>query len=475
MRWLGGAVLLALGLSAGAAGGYWYARLPAGMPDSGLAPESAASAAERKILYYRDPSGAPYWSAEPKKDAQGRDYLPVFEDEEISFEPGKKPAAPAGGARKILYYRNPMGLPDTSPVPKKDWMGMDYIPVYEGEEQDDGKTVKVSLDKIQRSGVRTETVEARAIVRPVRGVGTVMHDESRLTIVTMRSDGFVEELFVSRTGQHVHAGEPLFRVYSADIQRAQIDLLIAMGANQRGSGIAAADANRNLDGALQRLRNLAVPESRIREIREKGSNPRTLDWPAPATGDVIEKKIINGQRVQAGQELYRIADHAHLWVIADVAEADLPMIKVGTRASVTVRAYAAEPIQGEVTFIYPELRMETRTARVRIEIPNPDGRLKVDMYADVVFQAGAGEEPCVAVPVSAVIDSCTRQVVLVAKGEGRFEPRAVKLGRRGDGYVEVLDGVGKGEDVVTAATFLIDAESNLKAALQAFTQPEAPK
>jgi membrane fusion protein, copper/silver efflux system len=476
MRRLTGAIVLALGVTAGAAGGYWYARPPAGMPESGPAQESAASHAERKILYYRDPSGAPYWSAEPKKDAQGRDYLPVFEDEEISFESGrKKPAAAAGGPRKILYYRNPMGLPDTSPVPKKDWMGMDYIPVYEGEEQDDGKTVKVSLDKVQRSGVRTETVEKRAIVRPVRAVGTVTHDESRLTIVTMRSDGFVEDLFVSRTGQHVRAGDPMFRVYSPDIQRAQIDLLTAMGASQRGSGIAAADSSRNLEGALQRLRNLAVPESRIREVREKGINPRTLDWPAPATGDVIEKKIINGQRVQAGQELYRIADHTHLWVVADVAESDLAMIKLGTRATVTVRAYAAQPIDGEVTFIYPELRAETRTARVRIEIANPEGRLKVDMYADVVFQAGAGEEPRIAVPVSAVIDSGTRQVVLVAKGEGRFEPRAVKLGRRGDGYVEVLDGVTTGEEVVTAATFLIDAESNLKAALQAFTQPEAPK
>jgi Cu(I)/Ag(I) efflux system membrane fusion protein len=475
MSRLAGAILLACGVTAGAAGGYWYARLPAGVPASAVAPDSTAAAAERKILYYRDPSGAPYWSAEPRKDAQGRDYVPVFEDEEISFEPrGKKPTATAGGPRKILYYRNPMGLPDTSQVPKKDWMGMDYIPVYEGEEQDDGKTVKVSLDKVQRSGVRTEAVEARVIVRPVRAVGTVMHDESRLTVVTMRSDGFVEDLFVSRTGQHVHAGEPLFRVYSADIQRAQIDLLIAMGTSQRGSGVPAADANRNLEGALQRLRNLAVPESRIREVREKGVNPRTLDWPAPATGDVIEKKIINGQRVQAGQELYRIADHSHLWVIADVAEADLPAIKMGTRANVTVRAYAAQPIEGEVTFIYPELRAETRTARVRIEIPNPDGRLKVDMYADVVFQTGAAE-PVAAVPASAVIDSGTRQVVLVAKGEGRFEPRPVKLGMRGDGYVEVLEGVSKGEEVVTSATFLIDAESNLKAALQAFTQPEAPK
>src|SRR5207247_573985 len=138
----------------------------------------------------------------------------------ISFEPGgKKPAATAGSLRKILYYRNPMGLPDTSPVPKKDWMGMDYIPVYEGEAQGDDNTVKVSLDRVQRSGVRTEAVEARVVVRPVRAVGTVMHDESRLTVVTMRSDGFVEDLFVSRTGQHVHAGEPLFRVYSVDIKR----------------------------------------------------------------------------------------------------------------------------------------------------------------------------------------------------------------------------------------------------------------
>jgi membrane fusion protein, copper/silver efflux system len=483
MRGLAGAVLLAIGVTAGAAAGYWYARPPAGVP----AAEGMASAAERKILYYRDPSGAPNWSAEPKQDANGRDYLPVFEDEEISFEPGgKKPhiasqtrvnalVPAAGGPRKILYYRNPMGLPDTSPVPKKDWMGMDYIAVYEGEEQDDGKTVKVSLDKIQRSGVRTEVIEPRVIVRPVRAVGTVMHDESRLTIVTMRSDGFIEDLFVGRTGQHVHAGEPLFRVYSPDIQRAQIDLLVAMGTGQRG-----ADAARTLEGALQRLRNLAVPESRIKEVRETGANPRTLDWPAPATGDVIEKKVINGQRVKAGDELYRIADHSHLWVIADVAEADLSAIKMGTRATVMVRAYMAQPIAGEVTFIYPELKAETRTARVRIEVPNPDGRLKVDMYADVVFQADAGEAPVIAVPVSAVIDSGTRQVVLVVKGEGRFEPRSVKLGVRGDGYVEVLDGVTKGEEVVTSATFLIDAESNLKAALQSFTQkdfthPEASK
>jgi len=172
----------------------------------------------------------------------------------------------------------------------------------------------------------------------------------------------------------------------------------------------------------------------------------------------------------AGDELYRIADHSHVWVIADVAERDLSAIKVGARATVTVRAYMAQPIEGEVTFIYPELKAETRTARVRIEVPNADNRLKVDMYADVLFLAGAEEGPVVAVPTSAVIDSGTRQVVLLVKGEGRFEPRPVKLGRRDEGYVEVTKGVSKGEEVVTSATFLIDAESNLKAALQAFSQ-----
>src|SRR5262249_11231681 len=159
MRRLIGLILPALALMVGGAAGYWYARHPASPSMQSVAASNAASSVERKILYYHDPSGAPYWSATPKQDASGRDYLPVYEDEEPAFGPGgelKRRAPPKGGSRKVLYYRNPMGLPDTSPVPKKDWMGMDYIPVYEGEEQEDGNTVRVSLDKIQRSGVRTE-------------------------------------------------------------------------------------------------------------------------------------------------------------------------------------------------------------------------------------------------------------------------------------------------------------------------------
>jgi Cu(I)/Ag(I) efflux system membrane fusion protein len=455
-------VVLALGLGLGAAGQYWYRSQP---PGTAMIQTRTAAAGERSILYYRAPGGAPLWSAVPAKDPQGRDYLPVYDDEEPSFDPAPK-AKTAQGDRRILYYRNPMGLPDTSPVPKKDSMGMDYIAVYEGDEPDDGRTIKVSLDRVQRSGVRTEKVEPRVLVQPVRGVGTVAIDERRQTIVTLRSDGYIEDLFVDTTGRTVRAGEPLFRVYSAQIQQAQIDLLTAT--RTQASQVV---GPLGIEGAMQRLRNLGVPESRIREVRDTGANPRTIDWPSPASGTVTAKRVIKGQRVQAGDELYRIVDLSQVWVIADVAEADLAMIKPGTHAVVTFRAYPTAPVEGTVTLVYPELKTETRTARVRIEVANPDGRLKTDMYADVVFRAGA-DEPAVAVPDSAVIDSGTQQIVLVAKGAGRFEPRPVTLGRHGDGYREVLDGVREGEEVVTTATFLIDAESNLRAALKTFTQEQ---
>jgi membrane fusion protein, copper/silver efflux system len=320
--------------------------------------------------------------------------------------------------------------------------------------------------------VRTEMVAPRAIVRGVRSVGTVKFDERRLTVVTLRADGYIEDLFVNATGQSVKAGDPLFRVYSKDIQIAQSDLIVAAGV--KGTSLQGL-GQPSIQGSIQRLRNLAVPEKRIEEVRATGVNPRTIDWPSPVTGTVIEKRIVNGQQVTAGNELYRIADLSLIWVIAEVAEADLAGIAIGTPATVTLRAYPTDPVEGRVAFIYPDIKPETRTARVRIELPNPDGRLKIDMYADVLFQAGADRAPMAAVPDSAVIDSGARQVVLVAKGDGRFEPRPVKLGRRGDGYVEVLDGVTAGEEVVTAATFLIDAESNLRAALKSFTQPESPK
>ena len=465
------AFIFALGLAAGAVASYWYSYHSGGSATS-LNVASRASAAERTILYYRDPTGAPFWSATPKNNAQGRAYLPVYDDAEPVFTPPPADPQAAQGERKVRFYRNPMGLPDTSPVPKKDSMGMDYIPVYEGDEQDESTTVKVSLDKIQRTGVRTEPVEMRVLVQPVRAVGTVAIDERRLTIVALRSDGYIEDLFVNTTGQSVRAGEPLFRVFSPQIQQAQIDLLAA-AAGQRG--VAAPDTEHFLNGAMQRLRNLGVPESRIREVRDSGINPRTIDWLAPASGTVLAKRIINGQRVIAGDELYRIADLSHVWVIADVAESELADIKPGTPATVIFTAYRNQPVEDVVTFIYPEVRTETRTVRVRIEVPNPDELLKPDMYADVVFHVEGDRAPVTSVPTSAIIDNGTRQIVLVAKGEGRFEPRPVKLGRHGDGYVEIVEGLRQGEEIVTTAAFLIDAESNLQTALKTFSEQEQAK
>ena len=465
--------VLALGLTLGGVGQYWYAHRSNFLPAPVIGPRPAA-AADRPILYYRDPSGAPRWSATPKNDAAGRPYLPVYSDEEVSFhsQPLKllKPKT-ASEHRKILYYRNPMGLPDISPVPKKDAMGMNYIPVYEGDDPDDGKMFKVSLDRVQRSGVRTELVEPRILVRPVRGVGTITIDESRQTIVTMRSDGYVEDLFVNKTGQTVRAGEPLFRVYSPDIQQALADLLVLSG---HGQGALTRERS-GIDGTMRRLHNLGVPESIVREVHDRGVNPRTIDWPAPAAGTVISKRIINGQQAKAGDELYRIADLSQVWVIAEVSEADLAYIKLGTPATIRLRTYPNDPIEGKVSFIYPDIKPETRTGRVRIALPNPDGRLKIDMYADVVFHPRESRTPVATVPDSAVIDNGTKQIVLVAKGDGRFEPRTVKLGRHGEGYVEVRNGLQSGEQVVTTATFLIDAESNLRAALKTFSSDNSTR
>ena len=309
MRIARAAIILLLGVGGTLATGAVYRY---GLPTASLVRDEtpngarhASAADERSILYYRDPDGGSSWAASPKRNERGREYIPVYDDgQEPSFERQRKPPASGSAARKILYYRNPMGLPDVSPTPKKDSMGMDYIPVYEGEDASE-KTVKVSLDKIQRSGVRSEVVEARVLLRPIRGVGTVKYDERRLTIVTVRSEGYVEDLFVNSTGQFVKAGQPLFRMYSKDIQLAQIDLTIAVGAQSRVTG---GLGLQTIEGAIQRLRNLAVPESRIEEVRSKGANPRTLDWMSPATGTVIEKRIVNGQRVMPGEELYRIVD-----------------------------------------------------------------------------------------------------------------------------------------------------------------------
>ncbi len=448
--------LAALGAVAG--GGYW-------MGTGGLATAAPPSPPAGPVVYYRHPDGTPQYSLGPATTADGRPYVAVQASEDVRFDGDPTAAAaPAPAGRRILYYRNPMGLPDVSPAPKKDWMGMDYLPVYEGEETDDRGTVTISPERVQRSGVRTEPVVRRVVSRPVLVPGSVRIDEGRVKVVTLRAEGFIEELFVGRTGQFVKSGQPLFRVYMPQLQSAQVDLLLVRGESARS----AADRQRLIEGAAQKLRNLGVSDDFIRTVTERRTNIRTIDWPSPMSGIVLEKRVVDGQRVMAGDELYRIADLSTVWVIAQVPEHDLASVKVGDPATVTFRAYPGEGRPGKVAFIYPDLKPETRTARIRIELPNPDGRLRADMYADVSLRAAGSLEPVIAVPDSAVIEDGQRRIVIVARGEGRFEPRPVTIGRRGKDHVEITEGLEAGEAVVTAATFLIDAESNLKAALRGF-------
>jgi len=375
------------------------------------------------------------------------------------------------GERKVLYYRNPMGLPDTSPTPKKDQMGMDYIPVYEGEDEGAPGTVKVSADRIQMLGVRTEPVSRRSLARVVRAVGAIEINERGQHTVAPKFEGWIEKLHVNTTGQAVARGQPLAEVYSPELVSAQREYLIAYGATKSLSG-AGTDAQAGVQqlatAALERLRNWDISEQQLTRLREGGEPRRTLTLTAPASGVIIKDPPVAGMRFMPGEALFRIADLSRVWLIADVFEQDLPLVRVGTRGSITVSAYPDKTFPGEVTFIYPTLNTETRTARVRIELANPQGQLKPGMYGTVRIDAGPKRE-VLAVPDSAVIDSGTKQVVLVALGEGRFEPRDVKLGARGEGFVEVLSGVKDGESVVTRANFLIDSESNLKAALSGFT------
>ena len=367
--------------------------------------------------------------------------------EKPELEPAQKP--------KVLYYRNPMGLPDTSPVPKKDSMGMDYIPVYEDEGSTDPSIVKVSIEKVQRAGVKTAAVEMRVLSEPLRVPGSVQMDERRERSITMRAEGFIEEVYAGTTGQHVKAGEPLFRIYSPQIIQAQVDYRLAASQGERERG-------------ARRLRNYGVPEAHIAALPKKGDLPLSLDWPSPVDGVLMTKNVVVGARVMPGDELYRLADVSWVWVIADVPEQDIGRIKIGDPATITVRALPGETFTGKVTFILPELKDETRTAQVRIELPNPGHRLLHRMYADVAIET-ASEIPVLAVPASAIMNGGERQVAIIEMGEGRFKPQEVRLGRRGGDYFEVLEGLSAGQKVVTRANFLIDAESNLQAALTALT------
>jgi membrane fusion protein, copper/silver efflux system len=375
--------------------------------------------------------------------------------------------------RKLLYYRNPMGLPDTSAVPKKDPMGMDYIPVYEGEEDADsssGNQIKISTEKVQKLGVRTEKASQRTLDKVVRAAGRIEPDERRVFVISPKFEGYVERLHVNATGQLVGKGQPLFEVYSPELVSAQREYAIAAQGLQslKGADNEAQSGMKQLaDSSLLRLRNWDISDEQIKALTKSGDAKRTMTFRSPVSGIVTEKKAVQGMRFMPGEMLYQISDLSRVWVFADVFEQDIALVKSGSKAKVRINAYADKEFDGNVTYVYPTLNAETRTAQVRVELANPGQLLKPGMFANVEL-AVAPRSTAVTVPLSAVIDSGTRRIVLVQLKEGRFEPREVKLGARSDNYVEVLEGVQDGEDVVVAANFLIDAESNLKAAIGSF-------
>jgi membrane fusion protein, copper/silver efflux system len=432
---------------------------------SGMAVASPAAAQTSSApIYYQDPDGRPLYSLMPTRTPDGRDYRGVPASADVSFEEASAPeaAAPAPMDRKIKYYRNPMGLPDTSPTPKKDSMGMDYIPVYEGEDSDDG-SVKLSPGKIQRTGVKSEPAAKRVIRTTIRAPGTIQLDERRVSVISMRSESFVLKVANVTTGSHVVKGQPLMEVYSPAVSSAAAEYLATITSKMTGG-----DGSYGR-GSRQRLMNLDVPDAAIAAIEKSRDVPTSIEWTAPRDGIVLERNAIEGMRVQPGGVLFRIADHSVVWALIDVAERDLGAISIGQPATVKARSFPGREFSGKVEVIYPEINKETRTARIRVELPNPDLVLLHDMYVDAEIDTGSGE-PMLSVAESAVMDTGSRQAVFVDKGQGRFEPREVKLGQRGSGYVEIRQGLTDGEPVVVSANFLIDAESNLKAALKGFSE-----
>jgi Cu(I)/Ag(I) efflux system membrane fusion protein len=299
-------------------------------------------------------------------------------------------------------------------------------------------------------------------------------DERTIEVVAPKFEGFIERLYVNQTGQKVVKGQPLMDIYSPDLVLTQQEYVVALqGARalEHASPEALASARSLAQGALSRLRNWDISAAQIDRLRDGGQPTRTLSLASPASGVVLEKRALQGMRFMAGEMLYQIADLSNVWVIAEVFEQDLVQVNVGQKAEVSFDSLPGMTFSGQVTFIYPTVTPETRTAKVRIELPNREGLLRPSLYGAVQLAAPVASGLVVAVPDSAVLDTGTRQAVLVERGEGLYEPREVKTGSRADGYVEILQGIREGERVVVRANFLIDAESNLKAALQGFRNP----
>ncbi len=375
-----------------------------------------------------------------------------------SMQAGAGTSAPA---RKVLYWKAPMDPTYIRNEPGKSPMGMDLVPVYEGEEDLEPGTVKIDPVTVQNIGVRTARAKSMELTKSIRTTGRVDYDEKRVHHLHTKVDGWIEKLYVDTTGEGVRKDDILLEIYSPKLVSAQEEYLLARRSRDTMAGVGRESI---VDLSRRRLELWDVPAHQIKEIEETGQAIRTLHIHSPASGIVIEKPVAEGMYVKPGMNIYTIADISKVWVYVDIYEYELPWVRLGQVAEMTLASYPGRTFNGKVAFIYPYMEQKSRTNKVRLEFDNPGLVLKPDMYADVTLKSIVSKQ-AVAVPSEAVILSGERSIVIVSKGGGRFAPRNVVLGVEADGFYEVREGLSAGTEVVTSAQFLIDSESRLNEAV----------
>ena len=450
-------VLAALVIGGG--GGYWAATW-LGNRDMASDVEPEMASTQREVLFYRNPMNPAITSPVPAQDEMGMDYIPVYAGEE---KPKQEP--------RILFYRNPMNPANTSPVPAQDEMGMDYIPVYAeddaGSRDEPTGTVRIDPVTVQNIGVRTALAEQQSLSRHIRAVGRVAFDEERLSRLHPKTEGWIEELYIDKTGEQIGKDAILLNIYSPQLVTSQQEYLLALNNLDVLRESPYEEIRRGAEDLItstrERLELLDVPEHQIRELEQSRKIKKNLHIHSPFDGVIINIGAREGQYVTRSTELYKIADLSRVWVFADVYESEVSWIQVGDPVDMKLAAIPGRVFSGRVGYIYPYAEAKTRTIKVRLEFDNPDMLLKPDMFADVTIHAQRKVD-AVVIPMEAVVRSGEREQVFVVRGPGKFEPRAVKLGVSAKGMVQVIDGVATGEEVVTSSQFLIDSESKLREA-----------
>ncbi|MBD3377212.1 efflux RND transporter periplasmic adaptor subunit [candidate division KSB1 bacterium] len=370
---------------------------------------------------------------------------------------------------EILYWRAPMDPTEIYEKPGKSKMGMDLVPVYEGEEAGGAGSITIDAAIQQNMNLQTAPVEVRDLERTIRAYGKVTYAQDNQYTINTKFSGWVEKLFINTAGQSVHKGEPLLEIYSPELVSAQEEYLLARNSVEKlnNSSIESVKkgATRLLESARSRLAYWDIPESEIQNLQETGEVRRTLTMHSPYSGIVTHKAIVEGDKVMPGKDLFHLANINTVWVEATVYESELPLVEKGQTASLEMDFIHGMDLEGKVEFIYPYLDPKSKAGKVRLVFDNREQKLKPDMFATVKIFSPIAEQ-ALAIPADAVIHSGVRKIVFVAQGDGRFEPREIKTGAEGDdGYVQVLSGLFVKERVVTNGQFLLDSESRTREAI----------